>query len=489
MRSGNWKSIGVLCGVLTLCCTETAAAQIVVGGPAASYNTLGSAIPSSTDMSNTGDLFVSNDIEVGGELYLSRVVYVAGELTSPPDGDQIFYFADNGDALNEFFRFDDSEDSFGFSNDIVVDESVDIEAQDEGQVRLFSQGTIMRFVVDSDDDNALTASHLFIWGNDSTSDGDRAMQLQSNNADTGDLFVDGQLGENTSFDLAENFWQSSPVEPGDLVSVDPNRPDAVVLTHGAADRAVLGVVSTRPGVLLGAFAFSIERLRDAWGDEVARDFEAMRPEMEAEVLASRPSLVERRELLSSPASFASAYLAEWQAPEMPSGGDGPFRVAPTPSEEDLLEEYEIAREALDLELSDAIMARFFDQHFAPVALAGRVPVRVDATFGAVEPGDLLAPSPVPGAAMKATRPGPTIGVALEPLPGGEDKILVLVQRGWYGGDALATAARGFGDSAALADLRAENQRLESRLLRLEQSLSRLTGSGGTSLASGTDRSK
>ena len=66
-----------------------------------------------------------------------------------------------------------------------------------------------------------------------------------------------------------------------------------------------------------------------------------------------------------------------------------------------------------------------------IALAGRVYCYVDATDNAVEPGDLLTTSPLPGYAMKATDPqramGAILGKAMEPLKHGEKgQILVLV---------------------------------------------------------------
>ena len=66
-----------------------------------------------------------------------------------------------------------------------------------------------------------------------------------------------------------------------------------------------------------------------------------------------------------------------------------------------------------------------------VALAGRVYCNVDASHGAVEPGDLLTTSPTPGYAMKAADPasarGAIIGKAMERLElGAKAQILVLV---------------------------------------------------------------
>lgn len=73
---------------------------------------------------------------------------------------------------------------------------------------------------------------------------------------------------------------------------------------------------------------------------------------------------------------------------------------------------------------------------AQIATTGRVKVRVDATKHAIAMGDLLVTSDSTGAAMysepldlggvKIHRPGTLIGKALEPLPGGQGEILVLL---------------------------------------------------------------
>jgi len=71
-----------------------------------------------------------------------------------------------------------------------------------------------------------------------------------------------------------------------------------------------------------------------------------------------------------------------------------------------------------------------------VAQSGRVRIKVDATFGAIKPGDLLVTSPTPGHAMLSKpikigkqmmhRPGTLVGKALEGLPSGKGEILVLL---------------------------------------------------------------
>lgn len=73
---------------------------------------------------------------------------------------------------------------------------------------------------------------------------------------------------------------------------------------------------------------------------------------------------------------------------------------------------------------------------AKIATTGRVKVKVDASHGAIRPGDLLVTSDKRGVAMKSQpvsvggmeihRPGTLVGKALEPLAGGEGEILVLL---------------------------------------------------------------
>jgi hypothetical protein len=64
----------------------------------------------------------------------------------------------------------------------------------------------------------------------------------------------------------------------------------------------------------------------------------------------------------------------------------------------------------------------------PLALLGRVPVRVSAENGPIGIGDLLVASSTPGLAMRGVNPPPgtILGKALEPLASGTGVILVLV---------------------------------------------------------------
>ncbi|MFA6132147.1 MAG: hypothetical protein WC702_03775 [Patescibacteria group bacterium] len=85
----------------------------------------------------------------------------------------------------------------------------------------------------------------------------------------------------------------------------------------------------------------------------------------------------------------------------------------------------------------------------PVALAGRVPTKVNLEGGAIAVGDPLTTSSTSGYAMKASEAGQIVGYALEPYTGsGDGKITVFVNVGYFNGTAT-TSAPGVSNTASL----------------------------------------
>ena len=68
------------------------------------------------------------------------------------------------------------------------------------------------------------------------------------------------------------------------------------------------------------------------------------------------------------------------------------------------------------------------EYLSMVTLGAFLTVKVDASFGAIQPGDLLVSSPNPGYAMRAASPktGTVVGKALGSLGSGTGTIPVLV---------------------------------------------------------------
>jgi hypothetical protein len=87
-------------------------------------------------------------------------------------------------------------------------------------------------------------------------------------------------------------------------------------------------------------------------------------------------------------------------------------------------------------LKDPISANFLGNK-RPVALAGRVPVKVTNENGPIKIGDYLTSASRPGYAMKAIGPGIVIGRSMDNFNGNEEtgKIIAFINVGYYDGGA------------------------------------------------------
>lgn len=76
----------------------------------------------------------------------------------------------------------------------------------------------------------------------------------------------------------------------------------------------------------------------------------------------------------------------------------------------------------------------------PVALSGRVPVKVTSENGIIKPGDYLTASSIPGVAMKATKAGPVIAKSFGTFDApGMGEVLAFVEKGSFTGMGGVTA--------------------------------------------------
>jgi hypothetical protein len=82
----------------------------------------------------------------------------------------------------------------------------------------------------------------------------------------------------------------------------------------------------------------------------------------------------------------------------------------------------------------------------PVALSGRVPVKVNTENGTIQVGDRLTASSTPGVAMKATGPGMTIGTSMSKYDnadtGAVGSVIVFINNSYYGGDESSILSLG-----------------------------------------------
>ena len=89
---------------------------------------------------------------------------------------------------------------------------------------------------------------------------------------------------------------------------------------------------------------------------------------------------------------------------------------------------------------NGFLAGFGTSSSYPVALSGRVRVKVSGESGSIMSGDLLAASDQSGAVAKQVRAGMIAGTALEDTQSGATSVLMAVSIGWRGSSEVVTAS-------------------------------------------------
>jgi hypothetical protein len=191
-------------------------------------------------------------------------------------------------------------------------------------------------------------------------------------------------------DIAERIDVSEPVEPGDVVELDPEYPLHYRKARGPYSTLVAGVVASTPGFVL---ANRPEELKlDSFTEQEPKLFKRM-----------LLHLLERQKVLVLP----------------------PFTIGT------------LLRPQSQGRISIALLARYLEKPERPtgrplLALMGRVPVKATTENGPIRPGDLLVSASLPGHVMRCPDPreceGAVLGKALEPLAQGRGIIVMLVMR-------------------------------------------------------------
>ena len=226
------------------------------------------------------------------------------------------------------------------------------------------------------------------------------MRVKSNGA----VDADGAFNS-SAFDVAESYpTMDAGIEPGTVVALDTTQTSIAthLVTSTTADNKdkVLGVISTDPGFHLGGTSFESEFCSEVKADEEA----------------ARTKLIQKE-----------TYRANIDSPEATQSGT--------------------LTEQTDIQLSDSMLQTIDNRINAckavkqvPIALSGRVPVKVDQTNGAIKAGDLLTVSTATtGHAMKAVENGWVIGRALEDQKEGSNLVMTFIMITWYNGEAQSLA--------------------------------------------------
>ncbi|GEM_PF-3557040 len=212
-------------------------------------------------------------------------------------------------------------------------------------------------------------------------------------------------------DLAERIDVVEPVEPGDVVEIDPDNPKRYRKARRAYSDLVAGVIATQPGITLAN--------RPDERQQVPRYLRALLALREAGV----PPLLQAL-LTPLPRALEGATAVWLEA-----------TAHPTPFVNSLKSKRGMGASLADLEeqrrwqvVWERATAKLPGRPL--MALMGRVYVKATAANGPIRPGDLLTTAEEPGYAMRCPRAelceGAIVGKALEPLPRGEGLILVLV---------------------------------------------------------------
>lgn len=337
------------------------------------------------------------------------------------------------------FEVTESETSWtlGLAGELNLPSSandVQIRTFNNNSLDLMSAGLSHRFFVDSGGN--FEDGESFSWWQDNAVLG----PTQLMNLDDTQLQIAGTLQENSGFDLAESFLKLGEIEPGELVAVVAGRPRTVRRASGRRDEILLGPVSREPGVLMGGGAFSVEALETHWGEEVAREYESRAHELRARLLSQDATLAREQRRLGSVADYLQDLQSRGPGSALACEAHRACRPVPTLPPQLAARTLAEARLELEARLDRRALQEFFEDRFVSVALAGRVRVKADASYGEIRPGDRLTASPAAGIAMKASQAGPVVGTALEGLSTGRGSIEMLVHRGWYGGSTTRLAS-------------------------------------------------
>jgi hypothetical protein len=297
------------------------------------------------------------------------------------------------------------------SGSVVVDDGSNLELYAE-----------QKLILDADDsgdtylafDNTNNWVEFWVDGGNTSPAGVEILRIK----DDGDVDADGTVSS-TAFDFAETYpTADSSISAGDVVMIASDSGDSSYLVEktSGADAPVLGIVSADPGFVLGGSTF-----RDDFCAAITSEDEQIRNAVIAK---------EINKLLNDLITQDSSQEFIDQVNELIANTNVEEKIEQA-LDEDLLSDQQIASVTDKVETCNAVAE-------VPVALSGRVPVKVDSTNGDIKAGDLLAASTYQsGKAMKATAKGWVIGRALQDADSDTDTVMVFVNLSYYTGDMIA----------------------------------------------------
>lgn len=229
----------------------------------------------------------------------------------------------------------------------------------------------------------------------------------------------------TLSDVAENYpTMNAELTAGDVIMIADQGIDSpatalVDLADTQHREKVLGVVSSKPGLLLGGSSF----LSDIC--EAASASESGKISQREKLLQTEYTQLQYANYQKYSSASSSAELFS----RLESSIANDLNTLSTSKIEALLPATTVKTIDDRLNSCDAIQQ-------VPVALAGRIPAKFDNSQGEVKPGDLLSMSPLkPGHVAKVSSAGWIVGRALAPSNSDSETVMMFVNISWYGGES------------------------------------------------------
>ncbi len=268
----------------------------------------------------------------------------------------------------------------------------------------------------------------------------------------------------TLSDLAENYpTLNAALNPGEVVMIvepDENAPASTLvdIADSAHRDQIIGVVSSRPGIILGGSSFLDDictAVTSSESGKIEQRLKLLQEEYWRMVLIEQEEIdqeqSDQEKLEQEGVEEAQADVTE----ALPASGSASLATVDNRSilEEMSISELEALLPPTTLQTIDDRLDSCLAVKQVPIALAGRVPVLFDPAYGQVKPGDLLAISPSkPGAVAKATTAGWIIGRVLVPSSPNVETVMMFVNVSWYGGESTSVSlGQVLGDSDVQLD--------------------------------------
>ncbi len=458
-----------------------------ISGGDVAYNNFGppGSTPHSEQLDSVGDMYVADDLEVDGDPIFSGNVFMKHSGT---DANQYLWFFDGGRTDDEWISWDDASDRFEVSDSLHVfgdltanlknfvqnhptreDLEVVFTSLEGDEVTVFTRGSARldngvarvtlgpAFALVANPSFGLSA-HLSPRGDwselyvDTLSPTELVVRSHAGASDAAfDFVVYGLRAGYENFPAVRTRRADAPLPAltsfdSDLGAVPEAAASTAAARYVAMHRATFGVEPDQRA--LGALTASIGR-----SDESASavHIAPRTPAPRSTVASAEPSTSAPRTQATSasPAPLvndivrARTFQAEASSAaglQTASGVIEPGDVVVIDGDSggavrraDLAADPRVVGIAVaegGLTLGAGTVADIGNGPQIAIALSGVVLCKVDASFGSIEPGDLLVSSPNAGYAMKAIDPtaGTVLGKALQRVDQGQNSIRVLVMQ-------------------------------------------------------------